>query len=95
MLLRAPGYFVSRQEQRQRFERQAPRRRTTDGTWIVSERIPRRRPRTRIRLPQDGARGLRSDRKNTRGQSAVSLDTLRGYVRDAELFKDHAGTGLL
>jgi site-specific recombinase XerD len=24
-----------------------------------------------------------------------SVDTLRGYVRDAELFKDRAGTGLL
>jgi hypothetical protein len=24
-----------------------------------------------------------------------SVDTLRGYVRDAELFKDHAGTGPL
>jgi hypothetical protein len=24
-----------------------------------------------------------------------SIDTLRGYVRDAEIFKDHAGTGLL
>ena len=24
-----------------------------------------------------------------------SIDTLRGYVRDAELFSDHAGTGLL
>jgi hypothetical protein len=24
-----------------------------------------------------------------------SIDTLRGYVREAELFKDHAGTGLL
>jgi site-specific recombinase XerD len=24
-----------------------------------------------------------------------SVDTLRGYVPDAELFKDHAGTGLL
>ena len=24
-----------------------------------------------------------------------SVDTLRGYVRDAELFKDHAGEGLL
>jgi site-specific recombinase XerD len=24
-----------------------------------------------------------------------SIDTLRGYVRDAELFKDHAGAGLL
>jgi hypothetical protein len=24
-----------------------------------------------------------------------SVDTLRGYVRDAELFKDHPGTGLL
>jgi site-specific recombinase XerD len=24
-----------------------------------------------------------------------SMDTLRGYVRDAEIFKDHAGTGLL
>jgi integrase len=24
-----------------------------------------------------------------------SVDTLRGYVRDAELFKDHAGAGLL
>jgi hypothetical protein len=24
-----------------------------------------------------------------------SVDTLRGYVRDAELFKDHAGVGLL
>jgi hypothetical protein len=23
-----------------------------------------------------------------------SVDTLRGYVRDAELFKDHAGAGL-
>jgi hypothetical protein len=23
-----------------------------------------------------------------------SVDTLRGFVRDAELFKDHAGTGL-
>jgi len=24
-----------------------------------------------------------------------SMDTLRGYVRDAEIFKDHAGQGLL
>jgi formate dehydrogenase assembly factor FdhD len=24
-----------------------------------------------------------------------SVDTLRGYVRDAELFKNHAGAGLL
>lgn len=24
-----------------------------------------------------------------------SIDTLRGYVRDAEMFRDHAGTGLL
>jgi hypothetical protein len=24
-----------------------------------------------------------------------SIDTLRGYVRDAEIFKDHAGAGLL
>ena len=24
-----------------------------------------------------------------------SVDTLRGHVRDAELFKDHAGAGLL
>ena len=24
-----------------------------------------------------------------------SMDTLRGYVRDADLFKDHAGAGLL
>jgi len=24
-----------------------------------------------------------------------SMDTLRGYVRDAEIFKDHAGKGLL
>jgi hypothetical protein len=24
-----------------------------------------------------------------------SVDTLRGYVRDSELFKDHAGAGLL
>jgi hypothetical protein len=24
-----------------------------------------------------------------------SRDTLRGYVRDAEIFKDHAGAGLL
>jgi site-specific recombinase XerD len=24
-----------------------------------------------------------------------SLETLRGYVRDAEIFKDHAGKGLL
>ena len=24
-----------------------------------------------------------------------SMDTLRGYVRDAEIFKDHAGMGLL
>jgi hypothetical protein len=24
-----------------------------------------------------------------------SVDTLRGYVRDAEMFRDHAGTGLL
>ena len=25
----------------------------------------------------------------------MSMDTLRGYVRDAEIFKDHAGRGLL
>jgi len=25
----------------------------------------------------------------------TSIDTLRGYVRDAELFKHHAGAGLL
>jgi site-specific recombinase XerD len=24
-----------------------------------------------------------------------SIDTLRGYVRDADLFRDHAGSGLL
>jgi hypothetical protein len=24
-----------------------------------------------------------------------SVDTLRGYVRDAEIFRDHAGNGLL
>jgi hypothetical protein len=24
-----------------------------------------------------------------------SVDALRGYVRDAEIFKDHAGAGLL
>jgi hypothetical protein len=24
-----------------------------------------------------------------------SVETLRGYVRDTEIFKDHAGTGLL
>jgi hypothetical protein len=24
-----------------------------------------------------------------------SVDTLRGYVRDAQLFRDHAGAGLL
>jgi hypothetical protein len=24
-----------------------------------------------------------------------SMDTLRSYVRDAELFRDHAGAGLL
>jgi hypothetical protein len=24
-----------------------------------------------------------------------SVDTLRGYIRDAELFQDHAGSGLL
>jgi len=24
-----------------------------------------------------------------------SVDTLRGYVREAKLFKDHAGTGML
>jgi hypothetical protein len=24
-----------------------------------------------------------------------SVDTLQGYVRDAEIFKDHAGAGLL
>jgi hypothetical protein len=24
-----------------------------------------------------------------------SVETLRGYIRDAELFKNHAGTGLL
>jgi hypothetical protein len=24
-----------------------------------------------------------------------SMDTARGYVRDAEIFKDHAGAGLL
>jgi hypothetical protein len=24
-----------------------------------------------------------------------SVDMVRGYVRDAELFKDHAGAGLL
>jgi hypothetical protein len=24
-----------------------------------------------------------------------SVDTLRGYIRDAELFRDHAGAGLL
>jgi hypothetical protein len=24
-----------------------------------------------------------------------SVDTLRGYIRDNEIFKDHAGAGLL
>jgi hypothetical protein len=34
-------------------------------------------------------------RKNRKGSRHKSVDTLRGYVRDAELFKDHAGAGLL
>jgi len=25
----------------------------------------------------------------------TSIDTLRGYIRDAQLFNDHAGAGLL
>jgi hypothetical protein len=29
------------------------------------------------------------------GQPARSVDTLRGYVRDADAFRDHAGAGLL
>ena len=33
-----------------------------------------------------------SDESSSRHKS---VDTLRGYVRDTELFKDHAGTGLL
>jgi hypothetical protein len=33
--------------------------------------------------------------KKTNQSGHKSIDTLRGYVRDAELFKDHAGAGLL
>jgi hypothetical protein len=29
------------------------------------------------------------------GSGCRSVETLRGYVRDAELVKDHAGSGLL
>jgi vacuolar-type H+-ATPase subunit B/Vma2 len=31
----------------------------------------------------------------TQASRHKSVDSLRGYVRDAELFKDHAGAGLL
>jgi hypothetical protein len=33
--------------------------------------------------------------QSTKGSGCSRHVTLRGYVRDAELFKDHAGAGLL
>jgi hypothetical protein len=46
-------------------------------------------------------KGLRSStakppsRKMMDQSGHKSIDTLRGYVRDADLFNDHAGAGLL
>jgi len=37
----------------------------------------------------------RRDRIPPTGSRHRSVETLRGYVRDAEIFKEHAGAGLL
>jgi hypothetical protein len=34
-------------------------------------------------------------RADAKGSRHKSIDTPRGYVRDADLFRDHAGAGLL
>jgi hypothetical protein len=35
------------------------------------------------------------DDTRSRDRRHRSVDTLRGYIRDNEIFKDHAGAGLL
>jgi hypothetical protein len=49
----------------------------------------------RDRLDLIGAPAPSPPRKMVDVSRPRSVDTLRGYVRDAELFKDHAGAGLL
>jgi formate dehydrogenase assembly factor FdhD len=44
-------------------------------------------------LTSAAARGASTRTKDVSRHKSV--DTLRGYVREAELFKDHAGIGLL
>jgi hypothetical protein len=48
----------------------------------------------RIRVPAASARGA-SIFKMADQSGHKSMDTLRGYVRNAEIFQDHAGAGLL
>jgi hypothetical protein len=70
---------------------------------IVKAYARERRPRSHaVRWPQLAGGFLTSAAK--RGANIFkmmdqsrhkSVDTLRGYVRDAEIFKDHAGAGLL
>lgn len=49
-----------------------------------------------LRLPdQRGADRNASIFKMADQSRHRSMDTLRGYIRDAEIFKDHAGAGLL
>jgi hypothetical protein len=74
-------------------------------------RLPKRHPACRRREAQSGSwterENLAGDPKTSaarRGASVFkmrdvsrhkSMDVLQAYVRDADLFRDHAGTGLL
>ena len=79
-----PPYLPIRRKCRQSVrEPRRVRRRRIFGPFIASGLSNVSGGQGRLNLQDDGR-----DRHK-------SVDTLRGYVRDTELFKDHAGAGLL
>jgi hypothetical protein len=103
----SPGILLSPVAGKERGKRQpphgAPIRRTSLGftAWCAERDLPPipAAPETVAAfLAAEAARGIKpasiaSIFKMMDVSSHKSMDTLRGYVRDAELFRDHAGVG--
>jgi hypothetical protein len=64
---------------------------------LSTAQAQRRETQADMTRPTDGSRPARgaSIFKMADQSRHKSMDTLRGYVRDAEIFRDHAGRGLL
>jgi hypothetical protein len=85
----APGWLTACREARRRGEPKPER--PPENSWALIA------PAASLRsgfLTSAAARGA-SIFKMADQSRHKSMDTLRGYVRDAEIFKDHAGSGLL